>query len=664
MSIRQRIRRWWQIRLRRNETPLDGETPFWLLSLLVHLGLLLLLAVVFFPQLSDQEIAVVTPVDEIDVVDNQMPLIEFDIEDAEELGAGQENALESSLATAPNLSEEIDVSEAYHLTPVEVGEFDFDEYVPESVATEITRLPIRGEAGFATDGAEGAIDRLTHEILLSLKERKTLVVWMFDQSASLLRQRAEILARFDNIYTELESIEDEGGEAFTKHDADQPLLTQVVAFGKSSANMLRDPVADIERIKQAVRDIPVDESGLEHVFGAINQVVRDYKSLRKADRETGEPQRNVMIVIVSDEAGDDTQLLDTTVHECKRNEIPVYCIGVPAPFGRRETFVKYVDPDPQYDQTPQWLPVNQGPESLVPERVRITFFSRYEEEQPIDSGFGPFALTRLCYETGGTYFTVHPNRNSQSRVGRFETAEFSAYFQQFFDANVMRRYRPDYVSTGHYMETVRSNKCRLSLVQAANESWLSTMIPPRLQFQRWDEATFVNQVNQAQRPAALLENKINKLYDILKMGERDRKYEVVLRWKAGYDLAMGRVIATKIRAEGYNKLLAMLKTRLAFENPKNNVWVLKPSNTILTGSASEKLADKARQYLERVIEEHPGTPWEALARKELATPLGWELTETYQEPPQPPEPGNASNNNNRANPAAMPPQKPKRTPKL
>ena len=36
---------------------------------------------------------------------------------------------------------------------------------------------------------------------------------------------------------------------------------------------------------------------------------------------------------------------------CRRWAMPVYVVGVPAPFGRRETQMKWVDPDPKFDQT-------------------------------------------------------------------------------------------------------------------------------------------------------------------------------------------------------------------------------------------------------------------------------------------------------------------------
>ena len=506
----------------------------------------------------------------------------------------------------------------------------------------------------AATGAKGAVDRITQEILLSLQERKTTVVWMFDQSASLLRQREEIVNRFDRIYKELGILQEAGDKAFSKYDPrDEPLLTQVYAFGQQIGPVMKSATSDLDQIKQAVREIPTDRSGVENVFQAVNTAVRDHRRLRRIDPATGERIRNVMLIVVSDEAGDDFQRLDAAVDICKRYMVPVYVIGVPAPFGRKNTFVKWVDPDPEFDQTPQWAPVSQGPETLFPERLRLNFSGgrRFEEESVLDSGFGPFGLTRLCYETGGIYFTVHPNRRLRSRVRRRETEDYSAYFAHFFNPATMRRYRPDYVTTETYMKNVRRNKCRSALLQAAQQSWIDPMEAPQLRFEKLDEARFINEVTQAQRAAAILEPKLNRLFNILKEGETSREEEVSLRWKAGYDLAMGRLMAVRVRASSYNKMLALAKTKLKFEDPKNNTWRLAPANEISTGSRSKSEADRAREYLQRVIDEHPDTPWAHLAKMELQTPIGWKWVESYTRPPQPPgQRMNVNNNNNNARP--------------
>ena len=673
MNPLQSLKRWWQVQTQSQETPLDGEVPFWVLSFLFHLVLLVALAKVFVPNIAqpdvDLQVADVDPAEEqIDVA----PAIQFAPEPTDDIGADSVDGMEMQLSQAALLQQDSLVEDQPELNVRELGDFQVQELIETSVAPRIESLPVKGSVGVAQTGAEGAVDRITQEILLSMQERSTTVVWMFDQSASLLRQRDFILDRFDKIYEELGVLQESGREEFTKHK-DSPLLTQVYGFGEHFAAGFDKPTADLEKIKAKVREIQTDRSGIENVFQAIQKAVDDFKSDRKIDYSTGERKRNVLVIVVSDEAGDDMNSLDEAVADCKRHEIPVYVIGVPAPFGRKETFVKWVDPDPAFDQSPQWAPVSQGPESLFPERLRLNFSGRaFEEESQLDSGFGPYGLTRLCYETGGIYFNVHPNRRLDTRIRRGQTEEYSAFFSRFFAPEVMRKYRPDYVNVSTYVQRMQENKCRMSLVQAAEQSWLNPMEPPMMRFEKLDEARFVNSVSQAQRAAAVLEPKIERLYQILKTGELDREEEISLRWKAGYDLAMGRVMAVKIRAETYNAMLALAKTKLKFENEKNNTWILRPADSVTTGSQAQKMAERARTYLRRVIDEHPDTPWAFLAQRELSTPIGWKWVETYTEPPQPRQnrPNNNNNNNNvrrmqPERPVQLEPPKPKRkAPKL
>src|SRR5690606_22675547 len=105
-------------------------------------------------------------------------------------------------------------------------------------------------------------------------------------------------------------------------------------------------------------------------------------------------------------------------------------------------------------------------------------------------------------------------------------------------------------------------------------SALTPMENPRYRFVKSSEAEFANALSEAQKDAAKLEPKINQLYEHLAQGEADRAKETSLRWQAGYDLAMGRVLAVKVRTEAYNAMLAQAKTGLKFKNEKNNTWVL------------------------------------------------------------------------------------------
>ena len=230
-------------------------------------------------------------------------------------------------------------------------------------------LAVKGAAGEGTTGAAGAIDRITHEILLSMEERKTLVVWLFDQTESLIPQRQAIRERFVKIYQELGVVESSGNEAFAKHD-NKPLLSAIVGFGNSVKIMTDKPTDSLTELKKAVADLPKDDSGTENVFTAIFEAAKRYASFRysSGDKTSGDkpnPERNVMIVVFTDEAGSDVSKSEETIRMCRRWAMPVYVIGVPAPFGRQEAKMKWVDPDPRYNQEPRWGLVEQGPR-IVP----------------------------------------------------------------------------------------------------------------------------------------------------------------------------------------------------------------------------------------------------------------------------------------------------------
>ena len=631
------------------ESPFDRDTIGFLASLVMHVGLLFGLGfLTYFQESRTRDALTIFAPDEESLEEREvLPPEDFFMNDRPmaEVGANSAAEAEMALSAAEILSDISDVPSPVELNPVDVAKIEVNNVIELATGLRIDNLPVRGAAGEGTTGAAGAIDRITQDIMMLLEERKTLVVWLFDQSGSLTRQRAEINERFDRIYHELGVIEAAGNPAFNRHD-DKPLLTSVIAFGQKVDFRIDKPTDNLAEIKDAVAGMKQDDSGTEHVFSAIYAAVEKYRRYRSES-----PIRNIMLVVFTDEVGDDQAGLDNTVNLCRRLEIPVYVVGVPAPFGRDETLVKWVDPDPNYDQTPQWGRVSQGPESLFPERVKLRFMDN-EDPDPMDSGFGPFSLTRLCYETGGIYFSVHPNRNVNRTVGRGETTPFSAHLKHFFDPEVMRRYRPDYLPAKEYLRRVNENKARASLLKAAQLSWMNQLESPRLRFVKRNEADLATDLAEAQKGAAKLEPQLASLYNTLEVGELDRAKETSPRWQAGYDLAMGRVMAASVRAEGYNAMLALAKRGLNFSNEKNNTWLLRHDDEVSTGSQLAKAAKEAEGYLQRVVDEHPGTPWALLASRELKTPLGWKWTEEFTDLSPPPNRTVANNNNNRPRPAS------------
>jgi hypothetical protein len=631
-----------------------------LVSAAIHLTLLVVLASITL-LVPAQQRALLTAfpldelVEEIDVA-QEFHFSAVPHEFVGALGAGEMEA------ARPSASIEADESRiAYALEPTTpVGEIEVQQF--DRTVLESPNLPenviVKGAGSVGTSGAMGAVDRITHEILLSLDERPTLVVWLFDQSGSLKPKREAIANRFDRIYRELGIIETAGNAAFKQHH-DEPLLTAVAQFGSTVDLLTPKPTEDLAEIKSAVRSVSDDPEGKgrENVFQSVGFLAEKFRHHRLA-----RPRRNVMIVVFTDEAGDDIAALDAAVEVCRKFAMPVYVIGVPAPFGREFAYVKWIDPDPNFDQSPQWAPVHQGPESLVPERIKLLFGGTQESEEQMDSGFGPFGLCRLAYETGGLYFTVHPNRKVGRRIDAWETAAMSSHLSSFFDPRVMRNYRPDYISAQRYFELVKSNQACAALVEAARLSAITPMEKVRLVFPRIDDGQFARELSEAQRAAAKLEPKTAALAAILRAGEQDRDSVIKPRWQVGFDLAIGRALAVKVRTEGYNAMLAQAKQGMRFKDEGSDTWELRPADTVTTGSALAKDAADARMYLERVVDEHGGTPWALEAARELREPLGWQWHERFTDVAGRIARANNANNDRSRLDVPEPPRKPRRNP--
>lgn len=631
MTLFHRLQRWWQVQTGQEDPLLDRDAPAFLVSLVFHLVVLLVLGLLPLA-MPDRQITLVIPPPEDDLLieDLQMPK-DFSISDRLSLEVGTPSVADFQMAQsmAERVSEVPNIPSPIEITYVEHRGVDTNFEIQIATGHQFSdNVTVKGSTGEAVADVHGAMDRLTYEILRSLEDRKTLVVWLFDQSGSLKRQRQEIYDRFDRIYEELGVIEAAGNPAFAKHQ-DKPLLTSIVAFGQAIRLMTREPTDDLGAIKAAVAAIEDDESGIERVFSAVHMSVDRYRHFRLRHPVTNQPERNVMIIVFTDERGDDLDGAEPTIDLCRRYGVPVYVVGSPAPFGRIETYMKWVDPDPQYDQTPQWGVVDQGPESLMLERLNLRTGSSADELQTIDSGFGPFHLTRLCYETGGIFFSVHPNRNVYRELTRGETSPFTAHIKHFFDPHVMRRYRPEYVSRSQYLRQAQANPSRAALLAAANQSWNTSIENARLRFIRRDQTSLARAFSEARKDTAQAQSHLMELYATLQAAEAARDRESTPRWQAGYDLAMGQVLSALARTEARAAMLTQAIAGMGFTNPSNNTWVLEPVNRENDDLASGQVVAKARSYLQRVIDQHPDTPWALIARHELLGPVGWRWIEEF-----------------------------------
>ena len=618
-----------------DETPLDGDTPAWAVSLVIHVAVLVSLSFAGLGTVSQapKPIAVIeTPFEEEQEV-LEIPR-EVSLDELVEVDPGSQS--DEGFESAESVAQEV---APVSVVAVEMPDLVSDDMTIEPLDVVSTglnydeNLTIKGASGMGETGASGAVDRLTLEIAASLEQRPTVVCWVFDQSVSLAGQRKEIASRLERVFDEL---------GLTSTAQANELFNVVYAYGKQVTPVIDKPTREVSEVVSAITRIPIDESGIENTFTAIAEAAKKAKQIRLSGAE----RRNVMIINFTDEVGNDQQYADAVATFCRAQAMRVFVVGVPAPFGRRDVKMKFVEFDPKYAADEQWAIVEQGPESLYPEFVDVR--PKNSPDEPIDSGFGPFSLSKLCAETGGIYFAVHANRGARGRVSDSATAAMSSQLRYFFDSKVMRDYRPDYLPQAQVDKMLAANKAKASLVAAAKAAQITPMEAPTMRFPREDDGKLALLLGEAQKKAAVLEPKIDALYGTLAAGVPDRAKIAPeeKRWQAGFDLALGRVLAVKVRTNAYNIMLAQAKAGMKFKNPKNDTWILNPSDDVSqVGSQTERLAKQADEVLRRVVAEHPGTPWAQMAAEELRSPLGYSWEETYTGV-NAPKPGNGNGNPN------------------
>ena len=588
-----------------------SDAPGWLISVGVHVLIMIMLLAVKISAQTVSEASLITS--SLEDVQNEM---EFEASSADQVGIGADvTALSPTSASAsaargrrgrPSVQQD-NRSRSASMRAIRGPEVRLNSSADNSLMPAMDKIG-NTVAGLATataassgggtenvsgEGVGGAIDRLTWEILQSLHEHKTTVVWLFDQSLSLKERRDLIADRFENVYRQIENIEDSKSGS---------LQTMAATYGEGFKLLTDKPVDDYKTLIPKVRAIPDDPSGKENVFSAVNQIVNKLKK----DRDK---KRSILIFIITDEKGDDAEKnLEDTIQICRHQGIKVYAVGNAALFGREKGYVAWKYPTGEVED----IEVDAGPETVEPESLALGFWGgKGMDLSRMSSGYGPYALTRLCKETGGQYLIAQEDTKGAK-----------------FDPAVMRSYQPDYRPIRDYFKSLEKNQAKQHLVAAAKATKLDNVQIPRLDFPAYNDNILRETITEAQKPTADMIYKIDLIVMELSKGEKDRDKISEVRWRAAYDLAIGRALAMKVRSFGYNSMLAEMKaTPKSFQKKDSNEWVIEPTKTINAGQDVKKLEKQASTYLKRVIDEHPGTPWAKLAERELSTPMGWEWKE-------------------------------------
>lgn len=502
-------------------------------------------------------------------------------------------------------------------------------------ATDSNARPKYGppRAAASSDGRvtsiDEAVDRIGEQFaraITTTKSHQELVVWLFDRSASNDRARSEVAGRLDAFYQQLATAA-KAVPLADKKSASEQVLSVVGAFGSDVTFLTQEPTSDSAAVQKAVEGIKPDPSTVENTFAAVQAAVEKYSSYRLKGRF-------VSLVIVTDESGDDEAKIDKVLPMLERYAIPVYCIGVEASFAKAEGSNLMSEGRDESNK----LRVRQGPDSRFPEWIHLQYPDGSDDNgQTVQTDVGPYSLARLCQETDGEYFPLPQIGGSfggDSGFGPPRKGRNRGGMHGFVSGTLTlpRKYIPVYLPEAEVQAQLEKNKAKKALVEAARLPPAEVLRNPENRFENGeDQAKLTNALAAAQRPIAKLMPAIDAIYNALKAGEGDEPKLAAdprdARWQAAYDLAYGRALAAKSRADSFMQQVALLKFGMKFKDPKHMFWVLEETDDPTGVSVSDKMAAKARDLLNRVVKEHPGTPWAASAERELQTPLAWKWVE-------------------------------------
>ena len=561
-------------------------------------------------------------------------------------GGAVTGAVGAAASPVSAATQNVEIDKLLEDPQIEVNPGDITRPGEGEVAMDLGEGEVTGEIGAIVEGYGAALSRLTQELTRIMREQKVLVVWLFDQSDSMKDDQKEIAANFHQVYEELGLVQKQDEKIRAQ---DEVLHTVIGAFGQNVSYLTPEPTTDVKKIREAIDKIKIDESGFENLSQAVVQTMEQYGP--RAVRQ----KRRLVVVVVSDESGDDGMGVEEIVARAKKIKSPIYILGREATFGYPYARIRWQDP--KYNLW-HWLQIRRGPETAFPECLQWDgLHSRWDA---FKSGFGPYEQVRICKESGGIFFVLPGEEEDLTGAGANDKRKFD-----FLD---MKRYTPlllprrEYAAErqrSDFRKTIFDVIARLNPNKDAVEKGLLPAYDPNLNIrEHWyplDVAGFrqeaAKEVQKAARAMALLNTGIGLLEGVQKL----RAKEDSDRWRAAYDLAYAECLAYRVRLFQY--LLAMDAHANNMPEPakkNHNRWnVGRTPKMIVADDAQFKrlkaafgLSMEREEYLKYVeeqetfaremyadvIKNHPGTPWERRAEYELKRGFGMRFYSVFRDP--------------------------------
>lgn len=130
-------------------------------------------------------------------------------------------------------------------------------------------------------------------------------------------------------------------------------------------------------------------------------------------------------------------------------------------------------------------------------------------------------------------------------------------------------------------------------------------------------------LQDGRRLAVILFHLEEELEELQAAGQhRDKETQ---RWQAHYDLTLAYLHMQIAYLYEYQSLLGTMRKELPPRDPaRHGGWKLVAQPRPHGDFTGKKMATEAHKLLDRLVKDHPGTPWEMLAQQARLVPLGLE----------------------------------------
>ena len=412
---------------------------------------------------------------------------------------------------------------------------------------------------------------------------RCLVVWLFDESRSMTPVQKIIAGRVARFLA-------------PAHQR-MRILTVVSSFGRKFHVILGKPSRNGVSIQNAVGKIPVDVSGKENVLTAVNEV------LNRFGPDARKFARKIVIILVTDEAGDDVRVtegkpdpLEATLARMKNIDARLVVFGHEA--GTFSHSVeKTFDPTVPKGVSP-WAFVNRGIETAFGETFPHDWYFRRTERVP--SGFGPYALSRLCRETGGVYYLV--------RAAKAPDYDYE---------KLLSGYEPELASRAEIAKRNTRNDARRLIMQLVMDAKVDRDKGFRTHFADTEggRVRMMTCRDHVDHLLAVVEKGIAQMKQIGPAAFRHSPK----RWQANRELMWAELHKLRFQLGQFRRTLHDLMTGRRVMPPGELGWRITHVGGELRGQAEVLLAEKRaiEAMYRKVIEKHAGTPWAVFAESEM-----------------------------------------------